>query len=166
MTLTFRARIWHKGNSCSRQKSLLIYRTIYFTSLTVAVYSVLSLAMCYFFFCVFSPFSIAVTSLGEERANLCVFRAFVRFALVWFCLFPPPFDVCEGLRLVIVALPGHFSFFLYSLPSIQHYLDNSNGSKKNCWNFRTITERSYWLFFFFFFFFFFVNLALQPTTTR
>ena len=38
----------------------------------------------------FSPFSIAITSLGEERANLSVFRTFVRFALVWFCLFPLP----------------------------------------------------------------------------
>ena len=28
----------------------------------------------------FSPFSIAITSLGEERANLSAFRRFVRFA--------------------------------------------------------------------------------------
>ena len=35
----------------------------------------------------FSPFSIAITLLGEERANLSAFRTFVRFALVWFCLF-------------------------------------------------------------------------------
>ena len=33
--------------------------------------------------CVFSPFSIAITSLGEERANLSDFRTFVRFVLVW-----------------------------------------------------------------------------------
>ena len=42
---------------------------------------------CYFVLAFFSPFSIAITSLGEERANLCAFRTFVRFALVWFCLF-------------------------------------------------------------------------------
>ena len=30
----------------------------------------------------FSPFSIAITSLGEERANLSAFRMFVRFVLV------------------------------------------------------------------------------------
>ena len=47
---------------------------------------VLSIALCYFVF--FSPFSIAITLLGEERANLSAFRTFVRFALVWFCLFP------------------------------------------------------------------------------
>ena len=34
------------------------------------------------FLCVFSPFIIAITSLGEERANLSAFRTFVRFVLV------------------------------------------------------------------------------------
>ena len=43
---------------------------------------VLSLALCYFVLLFFSPFSIAITSLGEERANLSAFRTFVRFALV------------------------------------------------------------------------------------
>ena len=62
--------------------------------------------------CVFSPFSIAITSLGEERANLSAFRTFVRFAFVWFCLFPLPLGVWEGLRFVIVALPGLFSYLL------------------------------------------------------
>ena len=32
----------------------------------------------------FSPFSIAITSLGEERASLSAFRTFVRFVLVGF----------------------------------------------------------------------------------
>ena len=50
---------------------------------------ILSLALYYFVLVFFGPFSIAITSLGEERANLCVFRAFVRLALVWFCLFSP-----------------------------------------------------------------------------
>ena len=58
----------------------------------------------------FSPFSIAFTSLGEERAILSAFRMFVRFALVWFYLFPLPLGVLEGLRFVIVALPGLFSY--------------------------------------------------------
>ena len=71
---------------------------------------VLSLALCYFGLVFFSLFSIVITSLGEERANLSAFRTFVRFALVWFCLFPLPLGVWEGLRLVIVALPGLFSY--------------------------------------------------------
>ena len=37
-----------------------------------------------FFLVFFSPLSIAITSLGEERATLSVFRIFVRFAPVWF----------------------------------------------------------------------------------
>ena len=71
---------------------------------------VLSLALCYFVIAFFSPFSIAITSFGEERASLGAFRTFVRFALVWFCLFPLPLRVWDGLRLVIVALPGLFSY--------------------------------------------------------
>ena len=62
---------------------------------------------CFFVLVFFGPFSIAITSLGEERANL---SAFVRFALVWFWLFPLPLGVWEGLRFVIVALPGLFSY--------------------------------------------------------
>ena len=60
----------------------------------------------------FSPF----TSLGEEKAALCAFRAFVCFACVDLCLFPLPLGVRNWLRLVIVALPG--LFFLYLLLSI------------------------------------------------
>ena len=76
---------------------------------------VLCLALCYFVLVFFSPFSIAITSLGEERASLGAFRTFVRFAFVWFCLFPLPLCVWEGLRFVIVALPGFFSclFFFF-----------------------------------------------------
>ena len=66
----------------------------------------LCLTLCHFVF--FSPFSIAITSLGEERANLSAFRTFVRFVLVWICRFPLPLSVWEGLRFVIVALPGLF----------------------------------------------------------
>ena len=37
------------------------------------------------FSCFFSTFSIAITSLGEERANRSAFHTFVRFVLVSFC---------------------------------------------------------------------------------
>ena len=66
--------------------------------------------MCHFVLVCFSPFSIAITLLGEERANLSAFRTFVRFVLVWICRFPLPLGVWEGLRFVIVALPGLFSY--------------------------------------------------------
>ena len=44
--------------------------------------SVVCLSVCHFILVFFSPFSIAITSLGEERANLSAFRMFVRFVLV------------------------------------------------------------------------------------
>ena len=72
------------------------------------------LTLCYFVLVFFSPFSIAITSLGEERANLSAFHTFVRFALVWFCLFPLPLGVWEGLRFVIVALPRLFSYLFFA----------------------------------------------------
>ena len=75
---------------------------------------VLCLTLCYFVLVFFSPFSIAITSLGEERANLSAFCTFVRFVLVWICRFPLPLSVWEGLRFVIVALPGLFSYFFWS----------------------------------------------------
>ena len=66
--------------------------------------------MCRFVLVFFGPFSIAIASLGEGRANIGAFRAFVWFVLVWICRFPLPLRVWEGLRFVIVALPGLFSY--------------------------------------------------------
>ena len=43
---------------------------------------VLCLTVCYFVIVLFSSFSIAITSLGKERANLSAFRTFVRYVLV------------------------------------------------------------------------------------
>ena len=61
--------------------------------------------------CFLILFSIPITSLAEERANLSAFRTFVQFELVWYCRFPLPLGVWEGLRFVIVALPGLFSYY-------------------------------------------------------
>ena len=71
---------------------------------------VVCLSMCHFVLVFFRSFSIGITSLGEERTNLRAFRTFVRFVLVWICRFPLPLGVWEGLRYVIVALPGLFSY--------------------------------------------------------
>ena len=43
---------------------------------------VLCFTLCHFVLVFFSPFSIAITSLGEQRADLGAFRTFVRFVLV------------------------------------------------------------------------------------
>ena len=53
---------------------------------------VVCLSVCHFVLVFFSPFSIAITSLGEERANLGAFRTFVR--CVTFLL---PFCACLDL---------------------------------------------------------------------
>ena len=45
--------------------------------------------------------------VGRESS---AFRTFVRFVLVWFCWFPLPLGFWEGLRFVIVAFPGLFSY--------------------------------------------------------
>ena len=64
---------------------------------------------CCFFFSV--VLALRLPRLG--RINLNAFRTSVRFALVWFCLFPLPFGVWEGLRFVIVTLPGFFSYLFF-----------------------------------------------------
>ena len=70
------------------------------------------------FLCFSSPFSIVITSLGEEKANLSAFRTFVRFAFVWLCLCSLPLGVWEGLQHVIVALPALFSLPKYAYSNI------------------------------------------------
>ena len=77
------------------------------------------LSLCHFVLVFFSPFSIAITSLGEERANRNAFRTFVRFVLGWICRFPLPLGVWEGLRFVTVALPGLFPYlFFLNIPLV------------------------------------------------
>ena len=80
----------------------------------------LCLILCHFVLVFFSPLSIAITLLGEERANLSDFRTFVRFVLVWICRFPLPLGVWEGLRFVIEALPGLFSYLFFLLMLYQN----------------------------------------------
>ena len=65
---------------------------------------VVCLTMCHFVLVFFSPFSIAITSLGEERANLSAFSTFVRFVFVWICRFSLPLGVWEGLWFVSPTL--------------------------------------------------------------
>ena len=84
---------------------------------------VVCLSVCHFVLVFFSPFSIAITSLGEERANLGVFRTSVRFVLVWICRFPLPLGVWEGLQFVIVALSGLFSYLFMQVSWLRKKAD-------------------------------------------
>ena len=97
---------------CSTDRSKAVVPVLVLLFCCFVVYStrrfVLCLTLCHFGLVFFSPFSIAITSLGEERANLSAFRTFVRFVLVWICWFPLPLGVWVGLRFVIVALPWTF----------------------------------------------------------
>ena len=83
------------------------------------LFSVLPCVICSY---VFQSFQQCDYLAWGERANLNVFRTFVRFALVWFCLFPLPVGVWEGLRLVIVTLPGLFSYLFRVWHLLCYYL--------------------------------------------
>ena len=105
---------WSRCWSCSLLLCRLIYETVCFVSCPVL-----------FVLVFFGPFGVVVASLGSGvgwgrggGAGLGAFRTFVRFALVWFCLFPLPLGVWEGLRIVIVALLDFsLTFFCIYLPT-------------------------------------------------
>ena len=67
--------------STNRSKAVVPVLVLLFVALWLFV---VCLSVCHFVLVFFSPFSIAITSLGEERANLGAFRMFVRIALVRF----------------------------------------------------------------------------------
>ena len=99
--------VWILGSDPGFSLTLCCF-VVYSTRLFVSC-----LIFCPFVLVFFSPFSIAITSLGEERANLSALRTFVRFVLAWICRLPLPLSVWEGLRFVIVALHGLFAYFFF-----------------------------------------------------
>ena len=78
------------------------YEAIFFRSYLVTLF------LCFSVFLALQLFHLG------KRANLSVFRTFVRFVLVWISCFPLPLGVWEGLRFVTVALPGLFSYLFFS----------------------------------------------------
>ena len=89
--------------------------------LFVALWFILRGDLLYILPCVslFLCFSVLLVlrlpRLGKRELVLVLFRTFVRFALVRFCLFPLPLSVWEGLLFVIVALPGLFSYPFFNV---------------------------------------------------
>ena len=65
------------------------------------------------FLCCTVLLALRLPRLGKRELVLVFCRTFVRFALVWFCLFPLPLGVWKGMRFVIVALPGLFSYHFF-----------------------------------------------------
>ena len=56
--------------------------------------------------------------LRKRELILVLFVRFFQFVLVSICRFPLPLGVWEGLRFVIVALPGFFSYLFFFMLSI------------------------------------------------
>ena len=85
-----------------------------FVLLFVALWFILRGDLLYVLPCVilFLCFSVLL-EMRLPRLGNSAFRTFVRFVLVWICRFPLPLGVWEGLRFVIVALPGIFSNLLF-----------------------------------------------------
>ena len=62
--------------------------------------------------CIFQSFYLP--RLEKRELILVLFVRLLRFALIWFCPFSLSLFICDGLRLVIVALSGHFLYlFLF-----------------------------------------------------
>ena len=78
------------------------------------------------FLCFSFLLALRLPCLGKRELILVLFRKFVRFALVWFRLFPLPLGVWKGLRLMIAALPGLF-FYLF----VQKYKKYQNFLSEN-----------------------------------
>ena len=110
-------------------KFIRLYLISTFCCFVVSVLVLLFVALCVCVFCFFFYEAICLRSYLVfflilcfsvllalqlphlwKRANLSVFRTFVRFVLVWICRFPLPLGVWEGLGFVTLALPGLFSY--------------------------------------------------------
>ena len=78
---------------------------------------------CVILFMCFTVLSaLRLPRLGKTELSLDAFCRFVQFALVWFCLFPLPLGVWEGLRFVLVGVPGLFSYLFFYMKCIISHL--------------------------------------------
>ena len=68
--------------STDRSKAVVPVLVLLFVALWFILRGDLFYVLPYSVFVFFSPFSIVITSLGEERASFDAFRTFVRFSLV------------------------------------------------------------------------------------
>ena len=81
---------------------------------------------CVIWFLCFSVLlALRLPRLGKRELILALFVRLFDFCLFGFCLFPLPLGVWEGMRFVIVALLGLFSylFFYQNLPGDKEYID-------------------------------------------
>ena len=71
---------------------------------------VVNLSVCHCVLVFFSPFSLRLPRLGKRELNLVLFVRLFGLCLFRFVGFLFRLGVWEGLRFVIVALPGLFSY--------------------------------------------------------
>ena len=62
------------------------------------------------FLCSSVLFALRLLRLGKRELVLVLFVRWFVLRLFGFCLFPLPLGIWEGLRFLIVALPGLFSY--------------------------------------------------------
>ena len=84
--------------SCFKAPSSLFYTTVLVLFFVALLFSLrgdlFNVLTCIILFLCFSVLlALRIPRFGEERANLSAFSTSVRFALVWFCLFPFPLSV-------------------------------------------------------------------------
>ena len=102
--------------STDRSKAVVPVLVLFFVALCFILQGdLLYVFPCVILFLCFSVLLVLRLPCLGKRANLSAFRTFVRFVLVWICRFPLPLGVWEGLRFVIVALPGLFSYLFLTL---------------------------------------------------
>ena len=102
---------------CSADRSKAVVPVL--VLLSVALWFILRGDLLYIFPCVilFLCFSVLLVlrlpRLGKRELILVLFVRLFGFVLVQICRFPLPLGVWEGLRFVIVALPGLFSYLFF-----------------------------------------------------
>ena len=72
-------------SSTDRSKAMVTVLVLLFVALWFILRGDLFYVLYYFVLVVSVLFTIAITSLWEEKANLSAFRAFVQFVLIWVC---------------------------------------------------------------------------------
>ena len=118
--------------STDRSKAVVPVLVLLFVALWFILRGDLYVFPCVILFlCVLVLLVLRLPRLGKSELILVLFRTFVRFVLVWICRFPLPLGVWEGLRFVIVALPGLFSYLFLCLlvliyASTKYYQNISN----------------------------------------
>ena len=108
--------------STDRSKAVVLVLVLLFVALWFILWGDLFYVLpCVILFLCFSVLLALRLPRFGKRANLTAFCTFVQFVLVWYCLFPLPLGVWEGL-FVIVALPGLFSYLLVSTLLAHSYM--------------------------------------------